>query len=191
MARKVNNNDDDDSRSRDSSSVIILRGFCRPWTAVIMMEMTVHLKSALNIHCGGRDNLVLKRRTRDRKVASSNPGRSGGRIFFSRVNFVCWLLFDIRSTPVLPQWHVKDPDRSAESVCVGLHLNTLTPWTQRKSEWADSTRWATVNWSWPMEWNKCARGNLHFKKKKKKRRRGMNCRTFSQNRRKRWKKPYH
>ena len=30
-----------------------------------------------------------ERRTRDRKVASSNPGSSGGRIFFSRVNFVC------------------------------------------------------------------------------------------------------
>ena len=27
--------------------------------------------------------------TRDRKVASSNPDRSGGKIFFSRVNFVC------------------------------------------------------------------------------------------------------
>ena len=34
-----------------------------------------------------------ERRTRGRKVAGSNPGRSGGRIFFSRVNFVCWLLF--------------------------------------------------------------------------------------------------
>ena len=31
----------------------------------------------------------LARRTRDQKVASSNPGRSGGRIFFSRVNFMC------------------------------------------------------------------------------------------------------
>ena len=31
----------------------------------------------------------LERRTRDREVASSNPGRSGGKIFFSRVNFVC------------------------------------------------------------------------------------------------------
>ena len=30
--------------------------------------------------------------TRVRKVASSSPGRSGGRIFFSRVNFVHWLL---------------------------------------------------------------------------------------------------
>ena len=35
----------------------------------------------------------LERRTRDRKVPGSSPGRSGGRIFFSRVNFLCWLLF--------------------------------------------------------------------------------------------------
>ena len=31
----------------------------------------------------------LERRTRDRKVAGSSPGRSGVRIFFSRVNFLC------------------------------------------------------------------------------------------------------
>ena len=36
-----------------------------------------------------RNSLLEERRTRDRKVSSSNPGRSGGRIFFSRVNFVC------------------------------------------------------------------------------------------------------
>ena len=35
----------------------------------------------------------LERRSRDRKVTGSNPWRSGGRIFFSRVNFLCWLLF--------------------------------------------------------------------------------------------------
>ena len=29
--------------------------------------------------------------TRDQKVACSNPGRSGGKFFFSRVNFMCWL----------------------------------------------------------------------------------------------------
>ena len=34
----------------------------------------------------------LERRTSDRKVAGSNPCRSGGRIFFSRVNFLCWLI---------------------------------------------------------------------------------------------------
>ena len=35
----------------------------------------------------------LEHRTRDRKFAGSNPCRSGGRIFFSRVDFLCWLLF--------------------------------------------------------------------------------------------------
>ena len=35
----------------------------------------------------------LERRTRDWKVAGSNPCRNGGRIFFSRVDFLCWLLF--------------------------------------------------------------------------------------------------
>ena len=35
----------------------------------------------------------LERWTRDRKVPGSSPGRSGGRIFFSRVSFLCWLLF--------------------------------------------------------------------------------------------------
>ena len=42
------------------------------------------------------------------KVASSNPGRNGGILFFFRFNVVCWLLFRVRSTPVLPRWHVKD-----------------------------------------------------------------------------------
>ena len=36
----------------------------------------------------------LKHRTGDWKVAGSSPRRSGRRIFFSRVNFLCcWLLF--------------------------------------------------------------------------------------------------
>ena len=34
----------------------------------------------------------LERRTRDWKVAGSNPCWNGGRIFFSRVDFLCWLL---------------------------------------------------------------------------------------------------
>ena len=35
----------------------------------------------------------IERRTRDWKVEGLNPCRSGGRISFSRVNFLCWLLF--------------------------------------------------------------------------------------------------
>ena len=38
---------------------------------------------------GSWDSSLVKRGTRDRKVVSSNPGRNGGRIFFSRVPFVC------------------------------------------------------------------------------------------------------
>ena len=51
----------------------------------------------------------------------SNPCRSGGRIFFSRY-------FDIRSTPVLPQKHLKDPGHSAKSTGGRLQLNTHTPY---------------------------------------------------------------
>ena len=35
----------------------------------------------------------LERRTPDPKVSGSSPGRRGGRMFFSRVNFLCLLLF--------------------------------------------------------------------------------------------------
>ena len=40
-------------------------------------------------------------------------------------------LFGVRSTPVLPQWHVKDPGHSTKSAGGRLHLNTHTPLTQR------------------------------------------------------------
>ena len=52
-------------------------------------------------------------------------------IFFSRVVFVCWLLFGVRSSPASPQWHVKDPGYSAKNAGDRLHLNTHTPLTQR------------------------------------------------------------
>ena len=45
------------------------------------------------VHRGAGIAQRLERRTRDRKVAGSNPCWSGGIIFFSRVNFLCWLLF--------------------------------------------------------------------------------------------------
>ena len=80
---------------------------------------------------GSRDGVFAERRTRDRKVASSNPGTSGRRVFYSRVSFLCWLLIGIRSTPVLPQWYVKDPGHSSKSAGGRWHLNTHTPLTQR------------------------------------------------------------
>ena len=73
------------------------------------------------------DSLLVERRTRNGKVASSNLSRSGEWIFFSRVNFVCWLLFFVHSTPVSPQWHVKYPGHSAKSAGSRLHWNKHTP----------------------------------------------------------------
>ena len=61
----------------------------------------------------------------------ANPGSSGGRIFFFRVNFVCLLLFRVHSTSVLPRWYVEDPGHSAKTAGGRLHLNTHTPLTQQ------------------------------------------------------------
>ena len=139
------------------------------------------LMPLLSLPPRSRDSLLVECRTRDRKVASSNPHRSGGRIFFSRVNSLRWLLFDVRPIPVFTQWHVKNPGQSAKSAGGGLHVNTHTPWpkeigvfllcrspgivrepirkrahTQLVREHTAtvvSVRSATVYWSWPKEWN--------------------------------------
>ena len=72
----------------------------------------------------------LEHRTCDRKVASSNPGRNGGIIFFCRVNFVC-CSYSESVPPRVPQWHIKDLGHSDKSAGGRLHLNTPTPFTQR------------------------------------------------------------
>ena len=129
---------------------------------------------------GGRDSLLVEPRTSNPQVAGSNPGRSGGRNFFSRVN-LCWLLSGVRSTFVLPQWHVKDPCHSAKSAGDKLQVNTHTSLAQRSRSRLTmplsgqsvgiypetslhatchgnirpvvSARWVTVDWSWRKEWN--------------------------------------
>ena len=78
----------------------------------------------------------LERRTRDWKVVSSNPCRCGGRIFFSRVNFLCWLLFRY------PFQRVKDPGHSAKSAGGRLQLNTHTPYVCSLYE----VTWCMVVW---------------------------------------------
>ena len=58
------------------------------------------------------------------------------RIFFSGVNITCWLLFGVRSTPVLPKCHVKDHSHlpKVQWHVTPKHACTLDPF---KSEWAD------------------------------------------------------
>ena len=73
-----------------------LKPWCRCWPLQKEVEVRRLMFSAQSIACW------FERQTRDRKIASSNPGRSSGRICFSRVNFVFWLLYGVRFTLVLP-----------------------------------------------------------------------------------------
>ena len=46
--------------------------------------------------------------TCDQKVTDLTAGRSSRRILFSRITFLCRLLFSVCFTPMLPKWHIKD-----------------------------------------------------------------------------------
>ena len=75
------------------------------------------------------DSLLVECRTRDGKVASLKPGRSSRGIFFSRVNFLCWLLFGVRSTPHVTTVACKRPQSFCQK-CIWQvkpkHMYTLT-----------------------------------------------------------------
>ena len=70
----------------------------------------------------------LERRTRDWKVAGSSPCRSGGRIFFSRVHFLCWLLFRYPFRPRVTAAARKRSRSFCQSAGGRLQLNTHAPY---------------------------------------------------------------
>ena len=95
----------------------------------------VPLVEFMNI--GSRNNLKVERRTRDGKVASSCPGRSSWKISFSTVNFVCWLLFGVHSTPRVTAVARKRPRsfcQKSKWQVTSKHAYTFDP---TKSEWVD------------------------------------------------------
>ena len=47
------------------------------------------------------------------------------------------VLLIFRTTPVLPEWHVKDPGHSIKSTGGRLHLNNAYTLNPSKPEWAD------------------------------------------------------
>ena len=101
------------------------------WCLKTSSKFNGALVNTLNMeyHIRSRDSSLGEHRTRDRSVASSNPRRSGGRIFFSRVNFVfCQLLNGVRSTPVLPQWHLEDPGHFTKVQVAGYIGTRIHPW---------------------------------------------------------------
>ena len=87
-----------------------------------------------------------ERRTRDRKVPGSSPGRSGGIIFFSRVNFLCWLLF----------WYLFHPRvtcKRSQSFCqkcrwqvTAKHTYTLPMWLSVKWQCKLVHGWMVYIW---------------------------------------------
>ena len=70
----------------------------------------------------------LEHRTRDWKVGGSNPCWNGGRIFFSRVDFLCWLLFRYPFHPRVTTVARKKSRSFCQSAGGRLQLNTHTPY---------------------------------------------------------------
>ena len=85
---------------------IVAGFFMTRWLTLQSLELTKRncgVTALLNLYCElycfvsfacsrylrSGDGSVVERRTCDRKVSSSTPGRSGGRIFLSMVNFLC------------------------------------------------------------------------------------------------------
>ena len=86
-----------------------------------------------------------ERQTCDWKVTGSNPCRSGGIIFFSRVNLLCWLLFRYPFHPRVTAVALKDPGHSAKSAGGRLQLNTHTL-CLCGFEWSDTVTWCMAEW---------------------------------------------
>ena len=62
---------------------------------------------------GSQDSLLVERKTHDQKVVSLNPGRSIGRIFFSRINSysvsippLCYHSGTLKTLVILPKVQV-------------------------------------------------------------------------------------
>ena len=83
----------------------------------------------------------LECQTRDQKIAGLSPGRSSRRILFSRVNFLCWLIW-VETIP--PLYYCKNPSFCQKYRWPGTvkHACTLHMWL-----WSDVT-WCTWNMCW-------------------------------------------
>ena len=79
---------------RLSSANELLSWFCGGALGLVLFQIvTINPTPLPPPPPGARIAQCLERRTCDRKVASSNPCTSDGKNFFSRVMFLCWLLF--------------------------------------------------------------------------------------------------
>ena len=90
----------------------------------------------------------LECQIRDRKVPGSSPGRSGGKKFFSRVNFLCCLLFRYPFHPRVTAV-ARKRSRSFRQMCrwqvTAKHTYTPAPYLCG-FEWSDTVKWWVVEW---------------------------------------------
>ena len=123
--------DKDESQGSSSSKGCALQSKC--YVSFSCSELS-HICAFALYHgwhvWGARTACWLGRRTHDQKIASWNPSRSSRRIFFSRVNFVCWLI-RCPFRPCVTAVAHKRPCSPARSAGGRLHLNMQAPLTQQ------------------------------------------------------------
>ena len=93
----------------------------------------------------------LERQTCDQKVAGSNPCGSGGRIFFSSVNFLCWLLFRYPFHPRVTAVARKRPLSFCQKrrwQVTAKHAYTLRKWLYMKWHGAWLYGVHRTRWDW-------------------------------------------
>ena len=96
-------------------------------TSCVLLAADVVVHAYHNMMEGARIAQWLERRTRDQKVLGLSPGRSGGRFFFSGVNFLCWLLFRYPfHSGIAAVARKRNPGHFAKSAGGRLQLNTHT-----------------------------------------------------------------
>ena len=105
-----------ESASNEGSLTVSVQAPC----VIACIDICVHVKTP--IVWGAGIAQWLERGTRDQKVVGSNPCRSGGRIFFSRVSFLCLLLFRYPFHPRVDSVTRKRPAGGE------LQLNTHAPY---------------------------------------------------------------
>ena len=84
---------------------------------------------------GSGDGSVVEHWTHDWNVVGSSPSRSSGRILFSRVNFLCWPLFQYPLHPCVTAIAHRRPWSSCQKCrwkVTAKHICTLCMWLQIK-----------------------------------------------------------
>ena len=121
----------------------------------ILLTYTKVYICVFNVHRGAGIAQWLEHQTHDLKVPGSSPGRSGGRIFFSRVNFLCWLLFRYLFHPRVTAVARKRSQPFCQK-CRWQFTAKCTPYLCG-FEWSDTVTWCMVEWCTQ---NLCRNGSI-------------------------------